>query len=48
MNDIILFVYPTFAALVALASLWLFVLALSAAKTNRSRVRVPARRPRSR
>ena len=48
MNDIILFVYPTIVALGALASLWLFVLALSATKTNRPRARVPARRPRSR
>ena len=48
MNDIILFVYPTIAALGALASLSLFGLALSAPQTNRSRVRVAARRPRSR
>jgi hypothetical protein len=48
MNGFILFAYPTIAALGALASLSLFVLALSATKTNRSRVRVPARRPRSR
>jgi hypothetical protein len=47
MNDIILSAYPTIAALAALASLWLAVAALNAEKTNSSRVRVPARRPRS-
>jgi hypothetical protein len=48
MNGIILFVTPAVAALGALASLWLFAQASNAAKTNSSRVRVPARRPRSR
>jgi len=48
MNGIILFVTPAVAALGALASLWLFVQASNAAKTNSSRMRVPARRPRSR
>ena len=48
MNDVISFAYPTIAALGALGSLWLLVQALNAAKTNRCRARVPARRPRSR
>jgi hypothetical protein len=48
MNDIILFSYPTIAALGAFASLSLAVAALNAEKTNPSRLRAPARRPRSR
>jgi hypothetical protein len=48
MNGIILFFTPTIAALGALASLWLFVQAVDAAKTNQARVRISARRPRSR
>jgi hypothetical protein len=48
MNDIILSTYPIIAALGALASLSLAVAALNAAKINPSRVRVPARRRRSR
>ncbi len=48
MNGIILFVTPTIAALGALASLRLFVQAVNAAKTNPARVRIPARRLRSR
>jgi hypothetical protein len=48
MNGIILFAAPAVAALGALASLGLFLQALNAAKTNSSRVRVPARRSRLR
>ena len=48
MNGIILLVTPAVAAFGALGSLWLFVQALNAVKTNQARVRVPARRPHSR
>jgi len=48
MNGIILLAYPSIAALAALASLGLSVLALDAAETNRSRARVPASRRGSR
>jgi len=48
MNGIILFAAPAVAALGALVSLGLFVQASNAAKTNRTRVRVPARRSRRR
>jgi hypothetical protein len=48
MNGVISFAHPTVAALGALASRGLLVQALNAAKTNRSRARVPARRPRRR
>lgn len=48
MNDIILFAYPTIAALAAFASLSLAVAALNIGKTNQARVRVPARRSRRR
>jgi hypothetical protein len=43
MNGIILLVTPAVAAFGALGSLWLFVQALNAVKTNQARVRVPAR-----
>jgi hypothetical protein len=48
MNSIILFAAPAVVAFGALGSLWLFVQALDALKTNQARVRVPARRPHSR
>lgn len=48
MNSIILFAAPAVAALGALILLGLFIQALNAAKTNQARVRVPARRARSR
>jgi len=48
MNSIILFAAPAVVAFGALGSLWLLVQALDALKTNPARVRVPARRPRSR
>jgi hypothetical protein len=47
MNGIFLFITPAVAALGALVLLGLFAQALNAAKTNRARVRVPARRKRS-
>ena len=43
MNGIILLVTPAVAAFGALGSLWLFVQALNAVKTNQARVWVPAR-----
>ena len=48
MNSIILFAAPALVAFGALGSLWLFVQAHDALKTNQARVRVLARRPRSR
>jgi hypothetical protein len=48
MNSIILFAAPAVVAFGALSSLWLFVQALDALKTNQARVRVPALRPHSR
>jgi hypothetical protein len=48
MNDAILLAYPTIAALGAVVSLGLAVVALNVEKTNPSRLRVPARRLRSR
>jgi hypothetical protein len=47
MNDVILFAYPTVAALGALVSLSLTVAALNVEKTNWSRARVPNWRSRS-
>ena len=47
MNGVISFADPTIAELGAVASLWLLVQTLNAAKTNQSRVRVQARRWRS-